>query len=499
MGIRLAAVTEEIVQIDAANKKTDYERSLKLTDAALIDCPDHPNLLRCKVLLQQILTGRESALASADADERAHEYSKALALYQGYGRREAVARVLPLLARQEEDNGNFIRAAELYSRAGLEGEAARLKKNRQDQEDAYAQARVALAEAKYDDALAIYARYKDDAARRATLKEKAAHLMESHDSEGALQAYRDAGDAEGIKTLVAVIEERKQALAQGRDMEAGARFDEALALYAKAAATAEVARLAGKLAETALARKDPETAVAYYEMAGDYAKAGTVRRANSLAGAAILRKLDPQELYKRCLPATVTIRVRSREGTAIGSGFFVSSGGVILTNRHVVGDADVVEVVTSDYKKHTGRVLAKSDTPDLAIVRIDTGSNAYLPLADSEKVQTGASVYAIGTPGGGDDGQVLPGSFAQGMISNTTGTYLHNRVFQMTVLINHGNSGGPLLDERGCVVGVNTFGNNTLAVLENGIHLGSDIQGINFAIKINEARRLVQPYLAAAR
>ena len=497
--IRLTAVTEGVVPINAAVKQADYERALKMTTASLADCPDHPDLLKSKALLVQILAARDLALTSADADERAHEYSKALALYQAYGKQEAVARVLPLLAKQEEDNGNFIRAVELYSRAGMEGDAVRLKQNRQDQEDAYTRARIALAEAKYDDALAVYARYKDDAARRAALKAKAAHLMEGNHFEDAMQAYRDAGAAEEIQSLMAVVEERKQALARGRDMEAGARFDEALALYAKAAATAEVSRLARKLADAALARKDAETAVTYYEMAGDYARAGSVRQASNLTDDATLKKLDPQELYKRCLPATVTIRVREKRGVGIGSGFFVAKGGVILTNHHVVGDADVVEVVTSDYKRHTGRVLARSDTPDLALVRVDTVSNAYLPLADSEKVQTGASVYAIGTPAGGDDGQVLPGSFAQGMISNTNGTFLHNRVFQMTVLINHGNSGGPLLDERGCVVGVNTFGNNTLAVLESGVHVGSDIQGINFAIKINEARRMIAPYLTAAR
>ena len=492
VGLRLAAVEEKFPEVDAARKKADHEGALRLVGALLTDCPDHPGLLERKADLTRILAERDAALASADAAEKARDYAKALPIYETYGRHEAVVRVLPLLAKQEENNGNFIRAVELYGRAGLDGEAARLTKNRQEQEEAYTHARVALAEEKYEEALAIYDRYKDDPARRAVLREKASHLMERNDYENALQAYRDAGAAEEIKGVIALIEERKKALAQGKDLETGARYDEALALYAKAAATTEVARLARKLAEVALTGKDPETAVAYYEMAGDYAKAGAVRNANHLVEANVQRKLDPQELYKRSLPATVTIKVRNGGSVAVGSGFFVTKKGTVLTNCHVVDDAGVVEVITSDYKKYVGKVLAKSDTPDLAVIQVDANATPYLSLSDSDRVQTGASVYAIGSPGGGDDGQILPGSFAQGMISNTNGIFLHNKVFQMTVLINHGNSGGPLLDERGNVVGVNTFVNGTLAVTESGAHIGSDIQGINFAIKINEARKILQ-------
>ena len=77
------------------------------------------------------------------------------------------------------------------------------------------------------------------------------------------------------------------------------------------------------------------------------------------------------------------------------------------------------------------------------------------------------------------------------MISNTNNTMFDTPVFQMTVLINHGNSGGPLLDERGRVVGINTYVSGTLGSLASGEHVGSDIQGINFAIKVNEARTLL--------
>ena len=65
------------------------------------------------------------------------------------------------------------------------------------------------------------------------------------------------------------------------------------------------------------------------------------------------------------------------------------------------------------------------------------------------------------------------------------------------MLINHGNSGGPLLDEMGHVIGITTFGEGTITVLRNGEGVGSDIQGINFAVKINEAKKLLEKEIKA--
>src|SRR5207244_1943870 len=105
---------------------------------------------------------------------------------------------------------------------------------------------------------------------------------------------------------------------------------------------------------------------------------------------------------------------------------------------------------------------------------------------DSNKIETGAHVAAIGSPKG------LPQSFTAGNISHSDRPFLGSRCFQISVLINHGNSGGPLLDDMGRVIGINTAGEGTLVVdQETGLGVGSDIQGINYAIKINEAKSLI--------
>jgi S1-C subfamily serine protease len=77
--------------------------------------------------------------------------------------------------------------------------------------------------------------------------------------------------------------------------------------------------------------------------------------------------------------------------------------------------------------------------------------------------------------------------------------YQGNKCFQISVLINHGNSGGPLFDEMGQVVGITTFGEGTALVLRNGQGIGSDIQGINYAVKINEAHELLRKHISSFR
>ena len=173
----------------------------------------------------------------------------------------------------------------------------------------------------------------------------------------------------------------------------------------------------------------------------------------------------------------------------IGCGFFVALGGYVLTNNHVIDDAQKLSVETSDGKSYPAKVIAHASSPDsppdLALLKIELTEHPVLKIGDSDKVETGQAVYAIGSPEG------YRQSFADGMISNADRIFRGNKVFQMNVLINHGNSGGPLIDETGLVVGINTFGLGTASLSVNGVDVGSDIQGINYAIKINEAKEII--------
>jgi S1-C subfamily serine protease len=152
--------------------------------------------------------------------------------------------------------------------------------------------------------------------------------------------------------------------------------------------------------------------------------------------------------YDGLLDAVVKIRTAS----GIGSGFFVSSDGLIVTNRHVVGNERSIAVKMRDGTVTLGEVVARSATIDLALVRVKERRAAYLRLSKGEHAGIGNDVIAIGTPEG------LDWSVSRGIISAVR-TSAALRLIQTDAAINQGNSGGPLIDiASGYVVGVNTLG-----------------------------------------
>ena len=181
----------------------------------------------------------------------------------------------------------------------------------------------------------------------------------------------------------------------------------------------------------------------------------------------------------------------------MGSGIIFDSNGGILTNHHIVEDAERVEVLTPDGKKFQGEVLGSDPMSDIAVVRVDGEGLPAVKLGDSDKLVVGQIAIAIGNP----YGFILPGpAVTVGVISalkrhiHVEG-HMYEDLIQTDASINPGNSGGPLVDSAGMVVGVNTA-NIPFA------------QGIGFAIPINSARkiakeiiehgRVVRPYVGIA-
>ncbi len=164
-----------------------------------------------------------------------------------------------------------------------------------------------------------------------------------------------------------------------------------------------------------------------------------------------------------------------------GSGFLVNQGGQIITNNHVVsGRAPKVIVTLSDRSQHEATVLARDPVNDLALIKIDADAKTYLRLGDSDTLQVGQKVLAIGNPFG------LEGTLTTGIVSSLgrtirdeNGTDLEDMI-QTDAAINPGNSGGPLLDSQGSVIGVNT------AIYGPGGNIG-----IGFAMPINVAKRML--------
>jgi len=217
------------------------------------------------------------------------------------------------------------------------------------------------------------------------------------------------------------------------------------------------------------------------------------------------RGLTPQQIYGVIEPSVVmvTVKVESAYGFvpyAQGSGFIYSKDGFIVTNYHVIAEADEVEVTLSDGTTTEAEPVGVDPYSDLAVIRVDLKLGDLKPvlIADSSSLRVGDSVLAVGNPYG------LSGSMTQGIVSQLDRTlrtdygYLIVGVVQTDAAINPGNSGGPLLNMRGEVVGV-----NSAIVSQTG-----EFSGVGFAIPSNlmvkvvsfliRERRYTHPWLGLA-
>jgi S1-C subfamily serine protease len=171
---------------------------------------------------------------------------------------------------------------------------------------------------------------------------------------------------------------------------------------------------------------------------------------------------------------------------ALGSGFVMDKAGHIVTNYHVVANARSVEVSFSNSDNLKARIVGSDPSTDIAVLQVDARSRALtpLPFGNSDNVHVGDSVVAIGNPLGYDR-SVTAGivSAVQRAIS-APNQFPIDHVIQTDAPINHGNSGGPLINSRGQVVGVN-------AQIATGNSAGDGNIGIGFAIPINTVRTVV--------
>ncbi len=176
---------------------------------------------------------------------------------------------------------------------------------------------------------------------------------------------------------------------------------------------------------------------------------------------------------------------RGKQRIGGGSGFIISSDGLILTNRHVVVDNDAdYTVLTNDGKEYKAKVLAKDSVNDLALVKIDTKGLVPVPLGDSSGIQIGQTAIAIGYALGEYKNTVTRGvvSGVNRVVQAEDGTgetEVIQEAIQTDAAINPGNSGGPLLNLAGEVIGINTA-------------INSQGQSVGFAIPINIAKRSVE-------
>jgi S1-C subfamily serine protease len=206
----------------------------------------------------------------------------------------------------------------------------------------------------------------------------------------------------------------------------------------------------------------------------------------------------PEELtniavYKRALPSVVNVTSSAlsfdffygpvpQQGQ--GSGFILTKDGRILTNYHVIQNAQQVEVTLSDKHKYKAQVVLQDKAHDMALLQINATNLTPAVLSESKDLQVGQNVYAIGNPFG------LNGTMTTGIISSIRsvgepqGATIENAV-QTDAAINPGNSGGPLLNSRGEVIGMNTL------IATGGAEQSS---GIGFAIPVDTIKAVLSDF-----
>jgi S1-C subfamily serine protease len=219
-------------------------------------------------------------------------------------------------------------------------------------------------------------------------------------------------------------------------------------------------------------------------------------------------RLTINQIYSRSAPGVVQITatstqqvqpdpffgnpfgLQSQTQQALGSGFVIDKAGHIVTNYHVVQGASRVEVSFSNNEKVRARVVGVDPSTDIAVLQVNTHSRALTPLnlGNSDSVRVGDAVVAIGNPFG------LDRSITSGIVSalqrpiQAPNGFTIDHVIQTDAALNHGNSGGPLLNAQGQVVGVN-------AQIQTGGTSDGNV-GIGFAIPINTVRNVVAQLIA---
>jgi serine protease Do len=177
---------------------------------------------------------------------------------------------------------------------------------------------------------------------------------------------------------------------------------------------------------------------------------------------------------------------RTPRQQGLGSAVVISKDGYLLTNNHVVDNADEVKVTLNDGREFTAKVVGKDPKTDIAVVKIDAKDLPAIPIADSEQIEVGDLVLAVGNPFG--VGQTV----TMGMVSATGRGNLgldYEDFIQTDAAINPGNSGGALVDAEGRLIGINT------AILSRS---GGN-QGIGFAVPSNLARNVMEGLIKDGR
>lgn len=194
--------------------------------------------------------------------------------------------------------------------------------------------------------------------------------------------------------------------------------------------------------------------------------------------------LGLQEIYERNIPSVVSITASSMGVTSTGSGVILSSKGYLVTNDHVVSDAQYLKVTLTDERELEATLVGEDPVSDLAVLYIQAENLTEAQFGDSDALRVGDTVVAIGDPLGVE----LRGTMTDGIVSAINRDVTVNgrtmNLIQTNAALNSGNSGGPLINRFGQVVGINTMKIGTFAD-------SSGVEGLGFAIPSATVQEIV--------
>ena len=181
------------------------------------------------------------------------------------------------------------------------------------------------------------------------------------------------------------------------------------------------------------------------------------------------------ELYQKCIPSVVSIEgtASGKQNIYFGTGIVLSSDGLIVTNTHIIKDCDKATVTTQDGTEYSAALIGADNISDISVLKIEADGLTPASFADSSQLQVGSDCVAIGNP----VSRKLTGTMTNGIISaidrNITSNGHSMTLIQTNAAINEGNSGGPLLDMSGRVIGITNM---------KAMSSVSTVEGIGFAI-----------------
>ena len=199
--------------------------------------------------------------------------------------------------------------------------------------------------------------------------------------------------------------------------------------------------------------------------------------------------LTIQEIYQKVNPSTVTVLTGMDDGSAmVGTGVIFTADGYVLTNAHVIAGGSECYVVLDTGEDYRARLLGLDEEKDLAVIKIDASGLPAAEFGDSDALSVGDPVYAIGNPLGVE----LRGTLTDGIVSainrDVSVDGVTMTLIQTNAALNNGNSGGPLINVYGQVVGINT--------MKMGSSSTTSVEGLGFAIPISSTAYMINDLIA---